>query len=459
MQHRPRGYGILIAALLGALTSGCSIVESLGRNIPQGDLVGDYFRALLWALALSLTIVLAPVPKGDKPRLLKFWGIKVAVALGAMLLYEYRYGLDAYYYFTVAQGPFEWQGLRFGAGTHNMFHFAWLHDHVVPDSYHAIKVTCALLGMWAVYLFYRSAVLHLGREEPRLFWALALYPSILFWSSILGKDPIVLLGIGLYVFGVMLWAKQGRWLGILIAVGGLCVAVLIRTWLGPILLAPLAVFVFFRAKSVALKVVLVTVAVGGFLFAVEGLLERFNVETSEDLFLTTNRISRSWSHGGSGQQVRTEFTSLGSIVSFLPQGVTAALFRPLPFEILNPFGLIAGFENAALLFLLWQAIKRSRRADLRDPVILWVILTITTWAVVYGFVSYQNLGSAVRFRLQVLPLLVCVLLYLSRRRPAGSAVGRPVRPPRNGVRPLKLRPGRAQPALDGATAKPAGHNP
>ena len=39
---------------------------------------------------------------------------------------------------------------------------------------------------------------------------LGLYPSIIFWSSILGKDPIAFLGIGMYVFGVVGWSRTSR---------------------------------------------------------------------------------------------------------------------------------------------------------------------------------------------------------------------------------------------------------
>jgi len=407
-------FALLKLLALGAILflSGC--VDTLGRNIPQDDLWSDYIRALVWAAILSLTVAFAPIGREHRRLLLTYWGVKVSVSLGAMLFYEYAYGLDAYHYFASAQGPFIWQGLKFGTGTSNMVHFAWLHEHIVPDSYHAMKVTCSLVGLWGVYFFYRAATLFLGRESPKTFWILALYPSVIFWSSILGKDPIVLLGISLYIYGIMLWATKEAWSGLAIALAGLIVAILIRTWLGPILIAPTAVFLIVRSRSLPLQIILGLAAGAAFLTSTEGLLEKFNVETSEDLFMTANTISRSWARGGSGQQLNSEFTSIGAMIRFMPLGITAALFRPLPFEVLNPFGLLAGIENTALIYLLIRAVKRTRLKDLKNPVLSWMLLTIGTWATVYGFVSYQNLGSAVRFRLQILPLLLIVLLHLSQ---------------------------------------------
>jgi len=60
-----------------------------------------------------------------------------------------------------------------------------------------------MVGFIAMYIFYRTAVIFLHHEDKRLFYTLALFPSIVFFSSILGKDPIVLLGIALYVYGVV----------------------------------------------------------------------------------------------------------------------------------------------------------------------------------------------------------------------------------------------------------------
>ena len=35
------------------------------------------------------------------------------------------------------------------------------------------------------------------------------------------------------------------------------------------------------------------------------------------------------------------------------------------------------------------------------------------WGAVYGFASYQNLGTAFRFRVQVVPILLLLGLYLT----------------------------------------------
>ena len=137
---------------------------------------------------------------------------------------------------------------------------------------------------------------------------------------------------------------------------------------------------------------------------------------------TADALARVLAMGGSGEEPAQPLTSVGSAVTFLPLGVFTALFRPLPGEVPNPFGVMAGVENIALLLFAGFAALRARLRDFRDPVVLWAVALLAAWASLYAFLSYSNLGSAVRFKLQILPVLLLLLLYLARpRAPKRSA--------------------------------------
>lgn len=417
----------LLLVAVGSL-SGCSL-RQLGRNIPQPDIESDYFIAVVWGLVLAISIGVWPVRKEDKKPLILVWIVKLLVTLGAMLVYEYNYGLDAYYYFAEPNVPgFVWEGLEFGNGTQNMLQLSWLHQQIISNSYHALKVSCAMIGMIGVYVFYRALASYLKRDDPRLFYGLALFPSILFWSSILGKDPIALLGICLYGLAVVRYYQTGRIRYVPVMAIGVVLAMIIRVWMGPILLAPLSVFVVIRMSSRIMKGAFLAAVVVAFLFAFNRSSEQFNIETSEDVYLATTTVSRMWAYGGSSQQIEQEFTSLGTMIAFMPLGIVTALFRPLPGEVLNLFGFLAGAENVLLIVMLIRAWRRSRLADFKDPIILWALLVVLVWASIYGFVSYQNMGSAVRFRLQVMPFMLALMAYLGRQPIAAMAGPRLFRP-------------------------------
>lgn len=411
-----------MAAALLALALGSAFLlfggwaERFGAHLPVVDAAGDYAAALIWASFLGLTIALWPVPESDKAHLLALWIAKIVVVLVPMLFYEAHYSvLDAYTYYAVAQAGYQWTPFELAQGTENVYRLVWLHGWIAPDSYHATKATFALVGLVAIYLFYRAAVLYLGRRNTALLYALALFPSILFWSSILGKDPVVLLGIALCAYGVLASWHRGRWV-LLPVLTGLAVLAYVRVWMVAILLVALLPLLLSSRWGIGRRLVAFTgIAVAG--AAVAWTVADMYMLVDENLPGAIGRISQAWADdGGSGQRIAVDFSSFSDLVRFAPIGMFTALFRPLIGEVPNAFGLLAGLENAVLLAFALFALIRLRASDLGEPVILSALLVIGLWAGVYGFLSYQNLGTAVRFKVQVLPVVLCLLIHLCRRR-------------------------------------------
>jgi hypothetical protein len=398
------------------------IIVSMGRRIPQSDLVGDYVKALLLATVLFFVLLLVRMPAPDRKPMLLLWGAKVLVTLGFMLFYENHYGLDAYEYFNQPRAAgFHWEGFAMGGGTQNMMHLSWLQQQLIPDSYHALKISCAFIGLLAVYIFYRAWVYLLGREDLRVFYFVAFFPSVLFWSSILGKDPIVLLGIALYAYGVCRWARRRDSAALVAIMTGVLLATFIRVWMGPIMLAPLMVLAVMGMRGIVPRAIFFSVIIGLMMLTFGKFQDRFKIESEEDVYQTTTSVSSNWSHGGSGQAAGA-FNSPAKIVSFAPLGIFTALFRPLPGEVLNPFGIIAGLENLVLLILCWKSWRSMRFEELkRDPLLLWGVLFVLVWATIYGFISYQNMGSASRFKLQVLPVMLGLIFYWMTKDQAQEA--------------------------------------
>ncbi len=395
-------------------------VVFLGRNIPQDNLIEDYTFGFFWAIFLGVALLFLPLPRSEKWAIFDIWLFKCIITLVFMLFYEYNYSsLDAYSYFAAPQqSTFSWIGFQLGRGTRNILQLVWLCYQVMPTSYHGLKVSFAPIGLAAIYLLYRSTAMYLGYKDLRILYLLGFFPSIVFWSSIVGKDPIVLLGISVYIYGVVGWGRLHKLKYIPIAAIGLLLAMFIRIWLGLIFTLPIPILILSRrgGGNLGKKATLTAVMVISILLSFSVVQSYFNIADSQELLEFTDTTSKSWSHGGSGQEIQGDLTQSNQTLALLPLAMFTALFRPLPGEILNPFGLMAGLENALLLLLLGRAVYRNRSKDLKDPLIQWAILLVVFWAGAYGFISYQNLGTAVRFKLQVLPILLCLLLYLGRKQ-------------------------------------------
>jgi hypothetical protein len=422
MNHSINGKMFIVLAFLGVLVGVVAVyfligVTEWGHNIPSTTIASDYTVALAWCIAIAFSILLWPVADQDKKVLLILWAARCLVTLGVMLLYEDIYGLDAYTYFTESNGTYyNMENVGFGLGTGNVGLMTWWMNNYLPvfNSYHAIKVIFSLIGLLGLYLFYRGITFYSGKSHPKLLLICGLFPSLVFWSSILGKDPVVMFGICLYSWGMLCWMRSQKSIIYLIGIIlGVLLSSWIRPWTGMILLIPSMMVVIFSIRGVFLRgfyLVCISLGINEFFYV---FIAHFNLVSVDVLVKKTNILSKAWSFGGSGQ-IAPDFGSVSDMLFFAPIGMFTALFRPLPGEILNLFGSLAGLENAFLCVLLALSIYRFRFAKLKDPAVVWALSLIFVWSFVYSYVSYQNLGSAFRFRLQVLPVLLVALLYLSK---------------------------------------------
>ncbi len=391
-------------------------IALLGRNLRHPAVITDYFIALVWAFLLGVSILAWPVPYNHKKILVLLWIARCAMTLGFLLLVEYNYRvMDAMHYFHSSRGEWAaWEGVA-GVGTQRITMLTWFHQQILPDAYHAAKVSFSMIGFIAVYILYRALMLFLERDDTRYLYLIGLFPSILLWSSPIGKDAVVLMGIALYAYGVIGQYRRGSFWYIALIVIGISLAAYIRPWMPLIMVAPLATFLISSFQGIFARVILTVLFVISLVFSFNLFADRFRIENTQDFGNRVNSYQASLADGGSGQNLGLDFTDTGEAIGFLPYGMFSALFRPLPGEVLNPFGLLSGLENAALLVMLALAIKRSRLRDVWNPVIRWMILYVLLWAAMYGFVSF-NLGTIVRYKLQMMPFLVFLLLYLSQKR-------------------------------------------
>ena len=405
---------LLIIVLSFSIFNIYDLITKLGHHIPQTKFAEDYFIALLWAFFFFVVILMLPLKREDSKALLILWGVRCFVTLFFMLVYEYIYPLDAYVYFSVAKADyFDTSMLRFGNGTGWIMWLSWFFNHKLPifDSYHALKVVYSFLGLCGCYIFYRAFILYFGEKKIVLLYLLGLYPSVLFWSSILGKDPMVFFGISIYTLGVLGFLKDYKLKNIFLIALGVGISSLIRVWTAPILIAPILFVVIFGTKTSAPKKILYSlIAIAAFGFSINLFLAMFNIESTQSLVESSSSIATSWGIGGSGQTVKG-FSSIGDMIKFAPKGMFAALFRPLPFEVFSLFGLVAGFENFFTLILLYLAFKNPNKELFKESGVIWAISLILIWSFIYGFASYQNLGTASRFKLQVYPVLLTLLFY------------------------------------------------
>ena len=404
------GAGALLSLMGGLVMQMGAWILSANVSVPWLGYPPDYLAGVAMAALLAISIFISPIQERDRLPVLLAWIVKCFVVLGFMLAYESHYDfLDAYAYHELARfGDYTIGDLYLGSGTETITYALQLLYAVLPSSYHMAKVIFAFIGLMGVYLAYRGWVIYADDSSRRVFLILVLFPGLLFWSSILGKDPLLVLAIGLFIYGLsMVFIGRGA-RGLFVVACAILLAGAIRPWMAIVLSATLGVS--FAVSAHGLKKGLVLVVAPAVLVALFGsyVLSMLNLET-------INQISRGWSQGGAAQVV-PEFTSYAQVITFLPIGAFTALFRPLPGEVMNMFGLLASIENALLMGMLIWGSFYWERSLLRDRMYVTLGALVVIWAMVYGLASYQNLGTAVRFKAQILPALLLVLWWPFWRR-------------------------------------------
>lgn len=401
---------------------GVGVLYIAGQFYQDYSVVYDYIIALIWAICLGLSIFFWPVSHTDKKYLLIAWFAKIVVTLGLMLFYEANYSLDAFGYFqdSLFQGSlreFIDEIDPINSRSSRISFIAWLYHQIMPVSYHALKVSFAMIGLLAIYTCYRAAVIYLKCEKPRLLFLLTLFPGILFWSSIVGKDPVVFLGLSIYIYGTigLLSTRSSKY--IISILLGVFISAIIRPWLALITMSSLILTVFFKMKISMKKVLFIGTFVIITVISYSYFLEAMKLDMAFSLLESSEGFISGFEQtpGGSTRQLGTNFSSFSGIISFLFTGIFTILFRPFVGEIANVFGFIEGVQNFVILVLFLKVVKRTKWYELKDPVITWAIFYIVVWTIPNSVVTV-NFGLVSRYKLQILPVFLCLLLHLSRKR-------------------------------------------
>ncbi len=272
----------------------------------------------------------------------------------------------------------------------------------------------------------------------RVLAGLMLFPSLWFWPSILGKEPLVLLGIGLALLGYVSLRSPLR---PALVGGGILLVFLIRPQIAVVLVFALMAGLWLnnqgawtagRIVQMALGLIVAFVAIS---YASDAL--GFSVTDSGELDdYLTSRSSKS-SYGGSAIE-------LGGPTWAKPLlGLGTVLFRPFPWEASGGAGLVSAIETLLFWVFAWNRrgqilafLKTRPRTALFWFSVAFVLVYATTLGVAVG-----NLGTLVRQRLHIYPFLFLFLVAIPVRRKArrapGQAARRPALPP---ARPPALPP-------------------
>jgi hypothetical protein len=289
------------------------------------------------------------------------------------------------------------------------------------------------LGFIGLLLCWRAFKRAVPTGDARRYGLLVLFlPSLLYWSSALGKDAWAVMGLGICAYGVSRIMTRKRTSGMVILVAGLAAVVMVRPHVAltvgsglelaallykPSKSSPMNPIVRVLTFAILLVLMLVLISQTEKFLGVESL----NQETVNSSL--ANAEGRTIEAGSAFTPV-TVNTPLD-----MPYATVTVLFRPFPWESHNGQTVLTAAESLFLVVLTargWRRLQSIPRSLRREPYVAYSLGIMLTF--VFAFSSFSNFGILARQRCQVMPfflVLICLEQYRrkDKARPSGTEPG------------------------------------
>lgn len=195
---------LCILSVIGysALVLSSGLYRTTAQFIPFEDPTKSYILGSAVSLLFLTLTNAAFLDKSERNLLLYAWLLRSFICLVVILIYENYYQvIDAHVYYKNAHsGNFTLQTLfRYEGGNETVKKVISIFQIFFPPSYHLSQVCFSWLGFIGCIFFSYAARLFSSWPKKNIYALFLFFPSLLFWSSIIGKDVLSLFLISLSV--------------------------------------------------------------------------------------------------------------------------------------------------------------------------------------------------------------------------------------------------------------------
>jgi len=376
-------------------------------------------------LLIGVVVSLTRLPERVKLLLYAALGLRIVGAVGREAIATdanvyFRWGIQyAEYFSRLDFSPIWddalWRGSEW-LGTNMIGYPTGLFITLLGPTRFGVFLGFALLGLAGVVAYAVAFRRAFPRASYLHYWAwLFLFPSIWFWPSSIGKEAIMMLGLGIATLGYVGKGRRENWPLLMLGLG---VVFLIRPQVAAVFVFAivLAHWLSFKDWSPGKLVqgsVIVAVGLAGIWFAMTntaaGGLELESIEG----YVEENAANLE--RGGSG----IESVEVGP--AGIPVAMMNVLLRPFLWEAHNLASLISALELTFMWGLLWFR-RRQFRAMLKvwrqHRVLRFAVVFVLFYVIALGM-NVTNLGLMARQRTLVFPLFFLLFeagsMYVTRR--------------------------------------------
>lgn len=347
------------------------------------------------------------------------YGKLAASGLYLKLCYSVYVENDAFGYFNralalVSGGVFQWDWPP--TGTNAISNLTAIVIGLGSPSITLGYCTFAIIGFFGQMLLYRAFCVGVPQGNRKLAALLCFFfPSLVYWTSPIGKDAIVLFGLGLAALGAArLFAGRNSLVPILV---GLLIVQLIRPHIAALFGGALAIcfILLWRPPNVTaalFKFLIIPLLAVLSLWLTLRTQSQFYLDSVEGSITRAEQIRGfKGARGGSdfGYEDTLQFRFITS--PFL-------LLRPFPWEVGNFFSALASAEGV-IAFLVLCARRRTIAqlfARFRAYPFVWCLVLYATFVILSLSAVINNMGTLARQRVMAFPMFL-VIACIGVRRP------------------------------------------
>lgn len=240
-----------------------------------------------------------------------------------------------------------------------------------------------------------------------------LLPSVLFWSSGVMKEPILVLGLGVLVYGLL---HTNFWKQALFLATGSLLILSVKFYVMACLLPATCSFLFFRNNN------RVPIVVGKYAAALAFVaLAAFNIQRIVPTINPTQILVNKHTHSvkeaayfNAGSRIEIpELTNALSILKAIPTGIWNVVFRPYLWEGKNIMMLASALENIVVLAVLLFCLFNFQKANISQlNLTLFLLVSSLTYFALIG-ISTPVLGNIVRYKAPLLPFFLFAFILMT----------------------------------------------
>jgi hypothetical protein len=320
-------------------------------------------------------------------------------------------GGDAWGYWTAAKNMNYLQFVKDvsgGEGTEFMRAFNYIPANMMGMSFLSNTMFYSLLGFMGITYFFLIAARTIPYNKIIngyvLFPLIFFLPNLHFWSAGVGKDTILFLCIGMFVYGLM---KPFQRIPLIVLAGLLSMAIRPHILLFLMVGFGLA-YVFGGKVSPFQRFLFSAVMIGVGIAILPSVMEFAKIEeaSAEGFDKFAAGKAAVLSRGNTGSAI--------DISSYpFPLKVLTFWFRPFFFDVRNINGLIASLENLVLVMVFAKAMRTNPlQAFKAAPFVIKGLVIFLIVGTLAFSQSLGNVGIMIRMRNMFLPGMIIYLMWV-----------------------------------------------